>query len=232
MVTKYTYGEHLDSRKIIQNLRIGNTLVLVENFPESDASFQSFIKHLGNSVKEIRNNNGQDIFDVKVLKQNGFFTSIANSNLAFPLHTDAADFESIPNCVGLLCVQPAPLHQGKSTFVFLKEVLKHLPKEEIQELTSKKWNFRGQSRSILSLTHNGYKICYDRITMETFSKLNDTEKEYLSTLDRLFEKNIFELQLKKGDLILFRNDLLLHGRTKIDLTSDRLLKRIRFHLKQ
>ncbi|MFK7746756.1 MAG: TauD/TfdA family dioxygenase [Kordia sp.] len=231
MVTKYTYHKDLVSQSIIEDLQQGNTIVLIENFPLIDADLQTFIKPLGVSVKEIRNNNGKDVFDVKVKKQNGFFTSIANSNLTFPLHTDCADFASIPNCIGLLCVQPATDNQGKSRFVFLEEILKQLSKEEIQELTSKKWNFRGQSRSILSLTHNGYKICYDRITMETFSKLNDAEKKYLSKLDRLFEKNIIETQLKKGDLILFRNDLLLHGRTKIDLDSDRLLKRIRFDLK-
>ncbi|MGH1383174.1 TauD/TfdA family dioxygenase [Kordia sp.] len=231
MVTKYTYHKDLVLQPVINNLQQGNTIVLVENFPLTDVDLQTFIKRLGISIKEIRNNNGKDVFDVKVFKQNGFFTSIANSNLAFPLHTDAADFKDIPNCVGLLCVQPSPLHQGKSRFVFLEEILKQLSKEEIQELTTKKWNFRGQSRSIITNESNQYQICYDRITMETFSKLNDTEKQYLSKLDKIFNSKVVEFKLKKGDLILFRNDLLLHGRTKIDLDSDRLLKRIRFDLK-
>jgi len=197
MVTKYTYHKDLVSQPIIEDLQQGNTVVLIEHFPLTDVDLQTFIKRLGVSIKEIRNNNGQDVFDVKVRKQNGFFTSIANSNLAFPLHTDAADFKDIPNCVGLLCVKPAPSQQGKSTFVFLDDILKQISKEEIQELTSKKWNFRGQSRSIVNVINDRYTICYDRITMETFSKLNDAEKKYLSTLDRLFEKNIFETQLKK-----------------------------------
>jgi hypothetical protein len=230
MVTKYSYSKDINTQKILEELRIGNSVVLIENFPESEEIYQAFIKHLGTSVKEIRNNNGQDIFDVKVNTQNGYFTSIANSNLTFPLHTDSADFVTIPNCIGLLCMEPASGDQGQSQFVFIEDILKELSAEALQELTTKQWNFRGQTRSILQEVSGEYKICYDRITMESFSKLSDDEKAYLSSLDRIFKKHILEFKLQKGDLILFRNDRLLHGRSKIDLDSKRLLKRIRFHI--
>jgi hypothetical protein len=231
MVIKHAYSQHIDTQEILEELHIGDSIILIENFPESEEIYQTFIKRLGTSIKEIRNNNGADIFDVKVNTQNGYFTSIANSNLTFPLHTDGADFAKIPKCIGLLCIEPAVADQGMSQFVFLKDILKELSAEALQELTSKEWNFRGQTRSILREVSGKYKICYDRITMESFSKLTDDEKAYLSKLDRLFKKHIIQFKLKKGDLILFRNDQLLHGRSKIDLDSKRLLKRIRFNLR-
>jgi len=230
LLIKLKFNQNLVYEDIISKLKIGDKIILLENFPLSDSNFQSFIRHIGTSVYENRNNNRQDIYDVKIAKQNNFFRSIANSNLSFPLHTDCADFDSIPNCIGLLCVEPAIGEQGTNTFTALENLLKLLPQKQIQELQEKKWKYRNQSRSILSIESSKYKLCYDRITIESFSKTTNKEKEQLSKLDDLFKKNSFELKLKKGDLILFRNDLMLHGRTGIDINSDRLIKRIRFNI--
>lgn len=228
LLTKYQFDPDLNSLSVIEDLKKGNTLVLIENFPLSDNDFESFINTIGSSIIENRNNNRKAVFDVKIVKQNSFFESIANSNLAFPLHTDCADFNSIQNCIGLLCVEPASLQQGESTFMFLNDILNQLSENRIEELLNKKWQFRDQSRCILMLENNTYKICYDRITMESFSEVSKTEIDELNKLDELFESNSFDIKLKKGDLILFRNDLMLHGRKGIDIDSNRLIKRIRF----
>lgn len=66
--------------------------------------------------------------------------------------------------------------------------------------------------------------------MESFSKLDKDEIEELNNLDKLFKSLSFKIKLEKGDLILFRNDLMLHGRDKIDINSERLIKRIRFDI--
>lgn len=66
--------------------------------------------------------------------------------------------------------------------------------------------------------------------MESFSELNETEIDQLNSLDSLFESKLFKIKLQKGDLILFRNDLVLHGRDEIDINSKRLIKRIRFNI--
>ncbi|WP_202703431.1 TauD/TfdA family dioxygenase, partial [Flavobacterium sp. UGB4466] len=97
-------------------------------------------------------------------------------------------------------------------------------------LLHKKWKFRNQYRSVLSLNNGNYYICYDRITMESFSEINEKEMEELNNLDKIFEANSFKIKLKKQDLVLFRNDLLLHGRDEIAIDSKRLIKRIRFNM--
>ncbi|MCF2875397.1 MULTISPECIES: TauD/TfdA family dioxygenase [unclassified Tenacibaculum] len=228
LLTRYKFNQNLAYEDIISELRRGDRIILLEDFPLSDSQFQSFINRIGTSIFENKNNDRKDIYDVKIAKQNIFFRSIANSNLSFPLHTDCADFDSIPNCIGLLCVEPAAHKQGTNTFMFLEDLLKQLSEKQVRELVNKKWNFRNQSRSILTKESSTYKLCYDRITIESFSKTTNAEKEQLNRLDSLFKQNAFELKLKKGELVLFRNDLMLHGRTEIDINSNRLVKRIRF----
>lgn len=230
LLTSLEFSEKFNYQKIIETLRKGQAIILIKNFPLLDYDFQSFINNIGDSIKENRNNCRKDVFDVKISKQNNFFTSIANSALAFPLHTDCADFDTIPNCVGLLCVEPAIGDQGASNFTFLNKIIPQLSENKIRDLLIKKWKFRNQFRSILSVDNGSYKICYDRITIESFSEINEKEIEVLNNLDTIFETNSFKIKLKKGDLILFRNDLLLHGRDKIDVNSKRLMKRIRFNV--
>lgn len=227
----YHWDRNPDYKEILKNLQEGNSLIIIRNFPINDDELQSFINHLGIPLIEKRNNNGKAVFDVKITKQNNFFTSIANSNLTFPLHTDGADFDSIPNTIGLLCIEPASEDQGINNFMLLRDLLANLPENEKPKLLNKKWKFRNQERSILSLENGNYRICYDRITMESFSELNKDEIEELNNLDKLFKNLSFKIKLEKGDLILFRNDLMLHGRDKIDINSKRLLKRIRFDVK-
>jgi hypothetical protein len=226
----FKFNQNLKYDEIIKILHKGSFLIIIKEFPLNDIDFQSFINRIGVSFKENRNNIREDIFDVKISKQNNFFTSIANSNLAFPLHTDCADFELIPNCIGLLCVEPAKEEQGINSFMCLNNLIGQLSKNEIQELLNKKWKFRNQWRSILNVDNFNYKICYDRITMESFQNISENEMEKLNYLDKLFENHSFKIRLEKGDLILFRNDLMLHGRDKIDIDSKRLIKRIRFNV--
>lgn len=230
LLISYKFDQHLSYSEIVNNLQKGNTLIIIKDFPLSDYDFQSFINCIGISLKENRNNSREGVFDVKISKQNNFFTSIANSNLAFPLHTDCADFDSIPNCIGLLCVEPAIESQGTNNFMFLNNLITRLSENKIQELLNKKWKFRNHYRSILTVVNERYKICYDRITMESFTEINESEMEELNTLDKIFESLSFKVKLKKGDLVLFRNDLMLHGRDEIDINSNRLIKRIRFNV--
>ncbi len=231
LLTNYNYSDKLDYPEIIEKLRLGDSIILIENVPLLDKVLSDCISIIGHAINENRNNNGKSIFDVKVTRQNSFFKSIANSNLSFPLHTDCSDFVSIPNCIGLLCVNPACFNQGANTFAYIKDILKLFSKEEIEQLVTKKWKHRKEKRSILSYEKNSVKICYDRITMESFSKISDSEKVLLSKLDGIYKQALFKINLKKGDLILFRNDLFLHGREAFDLESDRLVKRIRFNVK-
>lgn len=226
----YNWEKDLNDLSVIENLRQEYSLVIIKDFPLNDDELQSFINRLGVALIEKRNNNSKAVFDVTIARQNNFFTSIANSNLAFPLHTDCADFDSVPNTIGLLCVEPADENQGTNNFMYLNTLLNHLSETEKQQLLNKKWKFRNQEKSILQKENGIYKICYDRITMESFSELSRDEIEELNNLDKIFKNFSFKIKLKKGDLILFRNDLMLHGRDEIDINSKRLIKRIRFNI--
>jgi alpha-ketoglutarate-dependent taurine dioxygenase len=230
VLINYNWEKNLNHLEIVENLHRGDSLVIIKDFPLNDEELQLFINQLGVPLIENRNNNGKAVFDVTIARHNNFFTSIANSNLSFPLHTDCADFDSIPNTIGLLCVEPADEDQGTNNFMFLNNLLEHLSENEKHKLLNKKWKFRHQERSILDEENGNYKICYDRITMESFSKLNKIEIDELNNLDKLFKSLSFKIKLEKGDLILFRNDLMLHGRDKIDINSKRLIKRIRFNI--
>ncbi len=230
LLISYQWGEHPNEATIKEDLQQGYPLV-IKNSPLSDEELQLFISRLGTALNERRNNNGKSVFDVTIVRHNNFFTSIANSNLAFPLHTDCADFDTIPNTIGLLCVEPDEKGQGTNTFMLLSSLLNHLTEDEKQKMLGKKWKFGNQLRSILSFEDGNYALCYDRITMESFSRLEATEIDELNTLDTLFKSLSFEIKLEKGDLILFRNDLMLHGRDKIHTDSKRWIKRIRFDTK-
>lgn len=229
MLTEFNYKD-ISCSEIRNELENGDTVICIKKFPADDVELTAFVNQLGIPVTEPRNNNGQAVFDVKISLQNNFFRSVATSNLNFPLHTDCADFNTVPNCIGLLCVNPADQKQGTNTFMFVKDALNRFSESEIHKLLSKKWKFRNQSRSILAKEEETFKICYDRITMESFSELNKDEKQELNELDKIFEQLSFKIKLQEGDLVLFRNDLMLHGRDAIDIGSDRLIKRIRFSI--
>lgn len=226
----YEYGQSINYNQIREYLIQGDFIICIHDFPLLEEELTKFVEQIGHPILERKNNKGQAVFDVKVSTHNNAFLSIANSNLAFPLHTDCADFESIPNCIGLLCVEPDSSGQGENTFTLLKDVLDYLPNQELNKFLNKKWNFRKYSRSILSINDLITSICYDRITIESFSEVSLVERKELDKLDRIFKDLSFKKALNKGDLILFRNDRLLHGRDGFDRDSNRLVKRIRFNL--
>ena len=53
-----------------------------------------------------------------------------------------------------------------------------------------------QQRSILIADNGSYKICYDRISMESFTDINENEMEKLNILDKLFDFFLAKLQLQ------------------------------------
>lgn len=230
MLTKIHYTESLNIQEVHHQLHLEEQPILIRNFPLDDLYLENFILQLGKPVLEARNIRGKSVFNVEVSKQNNFFRSIANSNIDFPLHTDCADFKEIPNGIALLCVQPASKEQGVSHFAFLSSIIDKLSAADIQELTQKQWIFRNKQRSILQQENGNYTICYDRITMESFASITEKDNALLNKLDTLFKEVSNSISLEKGDLILFRNDLALHGRSGFDIDTKRLLKRVRFYL--
>lgn len=163
LLIKYDFEKNIDPNEIINKLNSGRHIIQIKNFPKEDLIYEAFISKLGNPIIEKRNNKGRSVFDVKISRQNNLFKSLANSNLRLPLHTDCSDFEKIPNCIGLLCIETAIEKQGINNFAFFKNILKKLSQQDLNYLIKKKWSFRNQNRSILSQKKDSYEICYDRI---------------------------------------------------------------------
>lgn len=120
---------------------------------------------------------------------------------------------------------------GESLFVNLAELIPELPKLLLAILTQKDWAFGDVHRPIISLTQEKYSICYNRITMESYADLTQDELHILNEFDALCQTLTFTVSLKANDLIIFRNDLLLHGRTHFSLHAHRVLKRVRLYPK-
>ena len=224
---KDDYHTIKDTEFVIQCKATPNQIILIENFPNNDQLLDTFLAPLGTPIQESRNQDERSIFQVTVQNIKGCFTSYATSNLFFPVHTDGSDFKIPPAYVAMYCVKPSQ-EGGESLFVSLPDLMTHLPEELIDILSTKMWTFNTVKRTILSQTATGFSICYNRLIMESYSELTKQELDLLDQLDRVCEAHTFRVKLKENDLIIFRNDLFLHGRTGFPLNSNRLLKRIRF----
>ncbi|MFT5891732.1 MAG: alpha-ketoglutarate-dependent taurine dioxygenase [Dokdonia sp.] len=127
----------------------------------------------------------------------------------------------------MLCVRPSE-EGGESLFVSLSDLITNLPDALLAILTTKQWRFNTANHPIITQTPTGPTICYNRLMMESYAELTQQELDLLDQLDRMCDQLTFRVKLKANDLIVFRNDLFLHGRTDFSLDSNRLLKRVRF----
>ena len=224
---KYRYDIIKDNN--VANLLNGSPeeLFLIENVPDNNQLLEAFLATLGNPIQEHRNQEGGSIFHVEVENKDAYFTSYANSNLFFPVHTDGSDFETPPKYVAMFCVRPSE-EGGESLFVSLADLIANLPDALLDTLTTKQWRFNTIDRPIITQTPAGPTICYNRLMMESYAELPQQELDILDQLDRMCDQLTFRVKLKENDLIVFRNDLFLHGRTDFPLYANRLLKRVRF----
>ncbi len=224
---KNDYHTLKDSAFITHYKTAPDQLVIIENFPNDDQLLETFLACLGTPIQESRNQEEGSIFQVTVKSKEDCFTSYATSNLFFPLHTDGSDFETPPTDIAMFCVTPSQ-EGGESLFIALSDLMMHLPEALKSLLTTKLWTFNTVKRTIISQTTTGPKICYNRLMIESYSDLTQQELDILDQLDRICEAHTFRVKLKANDLIVFRNDLFLHGRTGFPIDANRLLKRIRF----
>ena len=228
---KYLYDTIKDSNVADLLNASPEELFLIENVPDNDQLLETFLAPLGNPIQEDRNQKGGSIFHVEVDNNDAYFTSYANSNLFFPVHTDGSGFEIPPKYVAMFCVRPSE-EGGESLFVSLADLITNLPDALLDTLTTKQWRFNTNDRPIITQTPTGPTICYNRLVMESYAELTQQELDILDQLDRICDKLTFRVKLKANDLIVFRNDVFLHGRTDFPLDSHRLLKRVRFQVMQ
>lgn len=227
--TLIKYKNHIDIDKLVYRNLLDNKAVLINNFPTEESCLIDFILKLGIPIEDFRNR-GEAYFEVKVEGKSGFYSSYANCPYHFPLHTDCSDFEHIPNTICLFCVEPANLG-GDSILTNINNIVQNMDADLKHFLLTHKFKMREKLRSILyKINANNFGIIYNRIILENFSKLTDNERMQLDKLDALINKFILKISLKKGDLLIVRNDTYLHGRTGFEENSKRLLRRIRFNI--
>ena len=91
-----------------------------------------------------------------------------------------------------------------------------------------KLKFENVTDTILKKSNDGYIIRYNRIFLENWNKLDKITLRALDEWDVFLAKHAFQFKLIPGQLCLFNNKKILHGRTAFPYDEKRLLKRIRF----
>lgn len=205
-------------------------ICVIRHFPiETDHGALLALTHqLGEPLLEAHNINGGAVCAVQV--DHGGRPAYANTPHVFPCHTDCADFEQPPDVVLLLCEKQAQAG-GESYWIPLKDVLPQLTSAQIEQLSQPLFPFRTNLYPILA----PWGIRYNRLMIDLYWRLYQWgTPELVALMNALDEvlaqhRQVFSLQV--GDCLLLNNHHLLHGRGAFDENSDRLLKRVRFHLR-
>lgn len=159
-----------------------------------------------------------------------------NSNLAQPVHTDEGYTSRHPKYVGLYCFQQAALG-GESIVVQVERLYQSLVKQfnSLVELIFKRnaitvygLHGREQKPLLFKIENNQIGISYSSILQKMWC-----EEEIFSMYDYITKyihdvENQIRIKLKPGQILLFDNRRILHGRTAFPANTDRLLYRFWF----
>jgi hypothetical protein len=154
----------------------------------------------------------------------------------FPLHTDEYREPNPSDTVLTLCVEPDLGGEGVSFVVPLEPVVSVLPDDLTSVLSREEFPTEYGLCSILSASDGGLSVKYNRREIHRFAELRriSLSSELADALDR-FDAALksaprrIELLLERGDCLVLNNRTTLHGRTRFDQRSHRLLKRLRLH---
>lgn len=217
-----------ESKSMIDLLNMFYTygFVLIRNAPTTDKYLLEFV----NSIGPVRSTNFGIYFDV-MSKPNP--NDLAYKPVALPPHTDNPYRMPVPGIQFLHCLKNE-VSGGLSTLVdgfSVANYLKNNDLEAFNSLTSTKVRFQFRDESIV-LQNWGELIELDED--QEFKQVRySTRVEYVPPMDQdklnsfykarkiladLYSSSQFELKfkLKEGDIMMFDNHRLLHGRTSYD----------------
>ena len=200
--------------------------VVIKNVPTRDQYLLEFV----NSIGPVRSTNFGMYFDV-MSKPNP--NDLAYKPIALPPHTDNPYRTPVPGIQFLHCLENE-VSGGFSTLVdgfAVADYLKSKDVDAFNSLTSTKIRFRFQDSSIvlenwgelieldedLNLKQVRYSTRVEYVPPMPQDKLNSFYRAR-KILSDLYSSSQFELKFKlqKGDVMMFDNHRLLHGRTSYD----------------
>lgn len=141
------------------------------------------------------------------------------------LHTENGFHPYKPDHIGLLSLRDDRNQEAKTLVSSIQDALFYLPSTAIELLRKPLYRIK-PSTSFTSYNNKKYKpklkpiltgdifhpnLCIDFNLMETY----DSRAQWaLESLKKQLNKNIFEVTLAPGDLLIIDNNLVVHGRTK------------------
>lgn len=168
--------------------------------------------------------------------------SVAYTSYTLPFHSDLPYYECKPGIQLLFCLEQIPTEGGANTLVDSFHVAQELKKEEPRayELLTKThvlfrhsgadilgdYDFEG-ARPILEVDHLGrlLRCNLNEGTRQCFlgvsaGQTQEMYQAYYSLCKRLTDpKNMLTYKLSPGEMVVFDNDRVLHGRTGYTLTE-------------
>ncbi|TAF63562.1 MAG: hypothetical protein EAZ55_13300 [Cytophagales bacterium] len=238
MIYTLIHSNHFENNahKILQNLGIGNA-VLIKNVPTQDnISLLSYCDILGVPSKAtIRYPNLQDDFihivqDSQVpIKDKNDNIVISSTSQEFDLHTDEYFHSNPADYVLLHCIKADENNGGLSRICFLSKILDKIPEWLYQNLQEEIYPCRKKKTSILFTEKDRLKIKFN-----PYEILRDCENPIIENavkeLLNIAHQRMIHFALEEGDCLILNNKEVLHGRTAFSKNSGRLLKRVRLNI--
>lgn len=161
-------------------------------------------------------------------------TAYSRSAMALPPHTDSS-YSPLPHeFVAFMCALDDT--GGDNMMVPIDHILSYMDAVQLRMLAKPLFPFTKRRYAVLEGEPDGWSIRYYRAQIDRAVSegqvVSDECAAALEALDALIERpeNQIAVKLAPGEALLMHNKKVLHGRTAISPTSDRLLYRIRYNM--
>jgi L-asparagine oxygenase len=197
-------------------------------------------KLLGEPFSYAQERNGTLIHNVRPARQNESNISSDSSKIILDLHNENIYHPVQPDYLMLGCLRKDPSGVAKTLVIGVDEILPHLSADDIEQLgrlqyrTSVDYNFgnenasRGDGPLIKVLFGNSASpmIAYDD---EYIAGINPVAQAALDRLREILHRQMIEVELQPGEILLLDNLKSVHGRTAFQARydgTDRWLQRL------
>ena len=238
---------------LFKNLEIGvipptpgkdsSELLSTANTIQASNLILEYAKKYGSPISYAQEQNGRLIQDIFPIQKTETQQISSSSKVDLQLHTETAFHPYKPDNLLLLCLRGDP--DASTTYALLDEIMTELSADTIDVLT-KPWfttsiddSFRVNGERDMHLTlsvlrskidletqKTSYEITYDAALMQ------GTNSDAIDALEKLTDaisKKVRDVTLDYGDLLVFDNRTMIHGRRAFKPRydgTDRWLKRV------
>lgn len=220
-IHEITFNEKLFS--FITKLTNKKDLIIINNFPISNnKKLLELASVIGRPIREginFQSNPLEDDFIYRIEASKNGLTDDENHlvystmSIEFPCHTDGFSSKVAPDFILLLCIKKSMIG-GKSLFITVSDIIKHLSSDTICKLKESVYPSLNTIGPILyenSIRYNPYEI--ERVLeLDNFS-LFDSYKKALLELDNIIQLHHKMIELQPKQCLIINNSKVLHGRT-------------------